>query len=52
MHIHKQENILWEEWAETYPAQEQENFVMDGLCNNGSLCNNGWNALPGNEEEL
>ena len=52
MTIHEQENILFEEWEKSYPKNERRNFVMDGLCYNGDLYNNGYNSYSGNEEEL
>jgi hypothetical protein bfra3_18342 len=52
MNIHEQEKILWNEWCDSYPVDEQVNFVMDGLCYNGELYNDNWNSYPGNEEEL
>ena len=43
MTIHEQENILLEEWWNSYPANERDNFVMDGLCYNGPLNERGTN---------
>ncbi|MFK2561509.1 hypothetical protein ACIXST_07100 [Bacteroides fragilis] len=52
MTIHEQENILLEEWWNSYPANERDNFVMDGLCYNGPLNERGTNSFSGNEEKL
>lgn len=52
MTIHEQENILLEEWWNSYPANECDNFVMDGLCYNGPLNERGTNSFSGNEEKL
>lgn len=35
MYLHEQEDILFEEWKNSYPSDVRENIVIDGLCHNG-----------------
>lgn len=37
MYLHEQEDILFEEWKNSYPSDVRENIVIDGLCHNGEL---------------
>ena len=32
MYLHEQEDILFEEWKNSYPSDVRENIVIDGLC--------------------
>ncbi|SRR5574344_1019634 len=50
--IHQLEENLYEKWIESYSKEEREKFCFDGLCYNGIVCNNGFNAETGNEEQL
>lgn len=52
MSIHKQEDLLFKEWANSYPSDIQKNIVFDGLCYNGTLYNENKNSYSGNEEDL
>ena len=52
MNIHTQEDILFQEWADSYPPDVRQNIVIDGLCYNGTLYNESRNSYSGNEEEL
>ena len=52
MYLHEQEDILFEEWKNSYPSDVRENIVIDGLCHNGELYKESRNSYSGNEEEL
>lgn len=52
MNIHEQEDILFEEWRDSYPPDVRKNIVIDGLCYNGALNDESTNSYSGNEEEL
>ena len=52
MYLHEQEDILFEEWKNSYPSDVREKIVIDGLCHNGVLYNESRNSYSGNEEEL
>jgi hypothetical protein len=50
--IHEQEDLLNEDWKQSCSLEEQEKFCFDGLCRNGEITSDGYNACIGNEEEL